>query len=110
MKRLTLVGIILVLIFVACSPALVTRVANGWRVESKEAGGFVIGSSQDMFQSSSIAPCRYRKVFAGERRALECNSPNVVTVETRGQIDVQTTPEAPIKLMTTPLITHPLSR
>lgn len=82
--------------FVACSPAAITRTANGWRVASTEQGGMVIGSSLDITTFTSSAPCQYRKVFAGEKRALECNTPNVVMVETRGQINVQALPSAPI--------------
>lgn len=97
MKKL-FTSVLLLAFLVACSPALISRVEGGWRVEAKDVGGFVIGASRDITHYLSVAPCSYRSSAAGARRAIECNAPNVVTVETAGQIDVQALPEAPISV------------
>jgi opacity protein-like surface antigen len=109
MKRFLLIALIAM---VACTPAqqadvIVPQFPPGSSGKKLEAGiwvvefdatvkGALIGSSLDITEFTSTAPCEYRTVIAGTRRALVCNAPNTVTLKTLGEIQVRTLEFTPL--------------
>lgn len=109
MKRILLLATLLTLAVSACAPAAnviapqcptgyeCKRLTTGWSVTADSSKtGFVIGSSESITGKSSTAPCKFRTVAAGRDRALECNAPNRVIIDTRGEIQVLTLDRAPV--------------
>lgn len=83
-------------VLVACAPLGTTPVAGGYTVTVKTGVGFVIASSAPIADGwLSDAPCYRQKTTAGDNNALRCVAPNVVTIQTAGQIDVRELRSAP---------------
>jgi hypothetical protein len=105
-----LVALSLVSVATSCAPAVnliapqcpkgydCQRLETGWSViADAQKPGFVIGAAADITGYSSIAPCQLRKIAGGDKRSLECNAPNRVTLDVRGQIQVLLLETAPVK-------------
>jgi hypothetical protein len=108
MRRL-LASLALLISLMACAPAAdliapqcpstyqCKRLETGWSVVADASSpGFVIGASADITGVSSTAPCKLRSVVAGQKRALECNAPNRVVIDMRGEIQVSPLEAAPL--------------
>ncbi|NJK45584.1 MAG: hypothetical protein HC933_16085 [Pleurocapsa sp. SU_196_0] len=80
-----------------------TRLETGWSITADASKPcFTVGAAQDITGVSSLGKREVRPLTLPdgrklERRALECNAPNRVTIDTRGQIQVLTLDKAPFR-------------
>jgi hypothetical protein len=75
------------------------RTSSGWQIIADSSKpGFTVGSSEDITAFIGTALCKYRGTFPGPRRAVLCNAPNTVNLETRGEIQVFKLEVAPVSV------------